>query len=82
AFTAPRPSALLSELPDAVRHLESADAAESGDSDLSALRRHLAGLPAAERHDAILEVVRSYVATVLGYPGPDAVQPERAFSDL
>ncbi|MGW1291078.1 beta-ketoacyl synthase N-terminal-like domain-containing protein, partial [Streptomyces sp. NPDC002586] len=31
---------------------------------------------------AVLDVVRGYVATVLGYPGPQSVEPTRAFSDL
>uniref|UniRef100_UPI0019010F4F type I polyketide synthase n=1 Tax=Streptomyces sp. NRRL S-646 TaxID=1463917 RepID=UPI0019010F4F len=94
AFTGSRPSALLRDLPDAQRVLAPARAAASGqaagdtfggdgtDGDRPALRRHLAGLAADERADAALDVVRGYVATVLGYPGPEAVEPTRAFSDL
>ncbi|MFF4591396.1 type I polyketide synthase, partial [Streptomyces sp. NPDC001388] len=93
AFTGSRPSALLRELADAQRVLAPVrDAAsgptagdsfgDGGDGDQSALRRHLAGLAADERADAVLDVVRGYVATVLGYPGPEAVEPTRAFSDL
>ncbi|WP_159056403.1 type I polyketide synthase, partial [Streptomyces sp. DSM 15324] len=94
AFTGSRPSALLRDLPDARRVLAPAGTTASrstaGDSfggdgdgaDQPALRRHLAGLPADERADAVLDVVRGYVATVLGYPGPEAVEPTRAFSDL
>ncbi|WP_342776383.1 type I polyketide synthase [Streptomyces armeniacus] len=82
AFTAPRPSALLRDLPDAVRNLTAEGDSGDGGGDLSALRQHLAGLSGDERQDAVLNVVRSYVATVLGYPGPEAVEPSRAFSDL
>ncbi|WP_157876873.1 type I polyketide synthase, partial [Streptomyces graminilatus] len=95
AFTGSRPSALLRDLPDAQRVLAPADAAAAGrtgdgglggdtaDGDRPALLRHLAGLTGtADRSDAVLAVVRGYVATVLGYPGPEAVEPTRAFSDL
>ncbi|MEU7306301.1 type I polyketide synthase, partial [Streptomyces sp. NPDC007206] len=94
AFTGSRPSALLRDLPDAQRALAPAHGTASGqnaadafgadatDGDRPALVRHLAGLTGAERADAVLDVVRGYVATVLGYPGPQAVEPTRAFSDL
>ncbi|MDT0612245.1 type I polyketide synthase [Streptomyces sp. DSM 40712] len=42
----------------------------------------LTGLSQQERQRALLEVVRSHAATVLGHPGPEAVEAERAFSDL
>ncbi|MGQ5668551.1 type I polyketide synthase, partial [Streptomyces sp. ECR2.10] len=92
AFTGSRPSALLRDLPDAQRALAPANAGGSGQdtadtvgadtADGPALVRHLAGLTGAERADAVLDVVRGYVATVLGYPGPEAVEATRAFSDL
>ncbi|MGW2749145.1 type I polyketide synthase, partial [Streptomyces sp. NPDC001450] len=94
AFTGSRPSALLRDLPDAQRVLDPARGTVSGqaapdafggdgaDGDLPALLRHLAGLADGERAGAVLDVVRGYVATVLGYPGPEAVEPTRAFSDL
>ncbi|MEV6319378.1 type I polyketide synthase, partial [Streptomyces sp. NPDC051776] len=93
AFTGSRPSALLRDLPDAQRVLAPARGTASGgtsndafgdgtEGDQPALRRHLAGLTGAERSDAVLDVVRGYVATVLGYPGPQAVEPTSAFSDL
>ncbi|MER6129377.1 type I polyketide synthase, partial [Streptomyces sp. NPDC001795] len=94
AFTGSRPSALLRDLPDAQRVLNPARGTASGqaasdafggdgaDGDQPALRRHLAGLTDDERAGAVLDVVRGYVATVLGYPGPEAVEPTRAFSDL
>ncbi|WP_443737695.1 type I polyketide synthase, partial [Streptomyces kronopolitis] len=82
AFTASRPSALLRDLPDAQRVLETAQESDDTGSDAAKLLQHLAGLSGAERAAMVLDVVRSYVATVLGYAGPAAVDPERAFSDL
>ncbi|MFK0266822.1 type I polyketide synthase, partial [Streptomyces angustmyceticus] len=82
AFTASRPSALLRDLPDAQRVLETAQESDDTGSDAAKLLQHLAGLSASERAAMVLDVVRSYVATVLGYAGPSAVDPERAFSDL
>ncbi|MEV6569432.1 type I polyketide synthase, partial [Streptomyces kronopolitis] len=82
AFTASRPSALLRDLPDAQRVLETAQESDDTGSDAAKLLQHLAGLAGAERAAMVLDVVRSYVATVLGYAGPSAVDPERAFSDL
>ncbi|WP_425264332.1 type I polyketide synthase, partial [Streptomyces bungoensis] len=94
AFTGSRASALLRDLPDARRVLApaagnasgqnagSAFGGDSTDGDQPPLRRHLAGLTGTERADAVLDVVRGYVATVLGHPGPQAVDPSRAFSDL
>ncbi|MGW3014008.1 type I polyketide synthase, partial [Streptomyces sp. NPDC001219] len=82
AFTASRPSALLRDLPDAQRFLDTAQENDDSGSDAAKLLQHLAGLAESERAGMILDVVRSYVATVLGYAGPSAVDPERAFSDL
>nr|WP_232791397.1 type I polyketide synthase [Streptomyces capitiformicae] len=94
AFTGSRPSALLRDLPDARRVLDPAPGTSSArtaddtlggdtaDGDRPALLRHLAGRTGTDRADAVLDVVRAYVATVLGYPGPEAVEPTRAFSDL
>ncbi|MBP2706922.1 SDR family NAD(P)-dependent oxidoreductase [Microbispora sp. RL4-1S] len=48
----------------------------------SALSRRLAGLSAPQRERAVLDLVRTHVAAVLGYPGPDAVEVERAFREL
>nr|BAO66542.1 type I polyketide synthase [Streptomyces sp. MJ635-86F5] len=46
------------------------------------LRGRLAVLPEAAWEDVLLTLVRSQAATVLGYAGPEAVEPERAFRDL
>ncbi|NGO73525.1 SDR family NAD(P)-dependent oxidoreductase, partial [Streptomyces sp. SB3404] len=51
-------------------------------SDADSLRRRLAALPEDEWEGALLALVRGQAAAVLGYAGPDAVDPERAFRDL
>ncbi|GAA0401726.1 hypothetical protein GCM10010357_23510 [Streptomyces luteireticuli] len=55
--------------------------AGSGSGDAEALTRRLAGLGTAERERALLDLVRGHVATVLGHTGPEAVEPDRAFSE-
>jgi len=55
-----------------------AAAADTGD----ALRQRLAGLPADERPGALLELVKTQVAAVLGYAGPEQVDPGKAFNEL
>ncbi|MET7424043.1 type I polyketide synthase [Dactylosporangium sp. NPDC005555] len=42
----------------------------------------LARLSAAERQRTVLDLVRTEAAVVLGYPGPDAVEPDRGFLEL
>ncbi|MET9079394.1 type I polyketide synthase, partial [Streptomyces sp. NPDC004232] len=83
SFTAPRPSHLLDELPAARRALDAArQNATTATADTSSLHTHLAALPDYERADAVLEIVRGHVASVLGHPSGDAVEPERPFTDL
>jgi polyketide synthase 12 len=48
----------------------------------SALQQQLAALPPAERERMLTGLVREHAAAVLGHPGPDAVEPGRAFTDL
>ncbi|WP_153533197.1 type I polyketide synthase [Actinomadura macrotermitis] len=47
-----------------------------------AFRRRLADLPAPERQRLVMDLVRTNVATVLGHPGPEAVQPDQPFKEL
>ncbi|MFI6945109.1 SDR family NAD(P)-dependent oxidoreductase [Streptomyces sp. NPDC050422] len=47
-----------------------------------ALRGRLAGLDRDEQESILLDLVRTQVAVALGYPGPDAVDGTRAFSEL
>ncbi|QKV96536.1 SDR family NAD(P)-dependent oxidoreductase [Streptomyces sp. NA02950] len=48
----------------------------------AALMEELAGRTGPERARVLLRLVRTEIAAVLQYPGPDAVPPDRAFSDL
>src|SRR5262249_12375482 len=65
-FTVRRPSPLLADLLPA----EPATTAAGPD---------LGGPDAARR---VLDLVRTHAATALGYAGPDAIDPDRAFKDL
>ncbi|MFF1561796.1 SDR family NAD(P)-dependent oxidoreductase, partial [Streptomyces sp. NPDC058279] len=47
-----------------------------------ALARHLAGLAEHERLAAVLDMVRVQVAAVLGFTGPEAVDPARSFNEV
>jgi acyl carrier protein len=79
AFTAARPSPLLTDLPE--YHRLTAEAPVTADAG-AVLRDRLAKLPATDREKAALDVVRTQVAAVLGFAGPHAVDPERPFSGL
>ncbi|MEV6646533.1 type I polyketide synthase [Amycolatopsis sp. NPDC051371] len=46
------------------------------------LTHRLAGMSEAERDGALLDLVRTHAATVLGYAGPDAIEPDRGFLEL
>ncbi|WP_455431165.1 type I polyketide synthase [Streptomyces anandii] len=84
ALTAVRPSPFITGLPEARHALENAaegDPAASG-AQASSFRRTLADAPEAERDRIVLDFVRTQVAAVLGHPGPEAVEPGRAFRDL
>ncbi|MEV4148837.1 type I polyketide synthase [Amycolatopsis sp. NPDC049691] len=49
---------------------------------VDSLTHRLAGMSEAERDGALLELVRTHAATVLGYAGPDAIEPDRGFLEL
>ncbi|MFD0272047.1 type I polyketide synthase, partial [Streptomyces sp. NPDC127106] len=46
------------------------------------LRERLTGLSPAARDEALLELVCTYVAGVLGFAGPEAVDPARSFNEV
>ncbi|MFJ3497051.1 type I polyketide synthase [Streptomyces sp. NPDC086091] len=82
-FTAVRPAPLLAELPEA-RALSARtadDGTEPGAAD-GGLRARLAGLGEAEQERLLLHLVRGHVATVLGHGSADAVEADRAFTEL
>ncbi|WP_190086326.1 type I polyketide synthase [Streptomyces longisporoflavus] len=59
-------------------------AARSGDGGTTAvpLAQRLAGLTEAEQDRALVQLVRTHTAAVLGFPGTEAVEAERAFKEL
>nr|WP_063771943.1 type I polyketide synthase [Kitasatospora mediocidica] len=80
-----RPQAAAGLLPPLLRGLVRAPArraARSGAAQSGALAQQLAGASEAEADRIVLELVRTYVSTVLGYSGPEAVDPQRAFSEV
>ncbi|MFC8241647.1 type I polyketide synthase [Streptomyces chartreusis] len=79
AFTAARPSPLLSELARAT-HAGPAGAPDPEDG--PGLRDRLAELPDVERTRLLLDLVRTEAAATLGHSGADAVPAERALRDL
>ncbi|MFE5393169.1 type I polyketide synthase [Streptomyces sp. NPDC056568] len=84
-FTARRPSPLVSALPEAATGRADASEATAGADDSAegrALRARLRAADAADRHRLLLDLVRTVVATVLGHPGPRAVDPDRVFTEL
>ncbi|MCQ4046719.1 type I polyketide synthase, partial [Streptantibioticus rubrisoli] len=83
AFTSGRPRPLLHDLPEARAVMESlrTDAEEEAAGG-AALVQKLTGLAATEQERLLLELVRGAVASVLGYQGAEAVEPNRAFKEL
>ncbi|MEY9969623.1 3-oxoacyl-(acyl-carrier-protein) synthase/acyl carrier protein, partial [Streptacidiphilus sp. MAP12-16] len=82
AFTAGRARPLLSEVPEAVRVLESSGFGADVETAGGALAERLSGVSPAERERILLDLVTSHVAAALGYPGPEAVEIGRAFKEL
>ncbi|WP_344317390.1 SDR family NAD(P)-dependent oxidoreductase, partial [Streptomyces javensis] len=56
--------------------------AADGAAASGALARRLAGLDEAEQREVLLDLVRTNVAVVLGYAGPETVEPDRSFREL
>ncbi len=75
-FTAARPSPLLQDLPEVHQ------APRVAGPDRADLLGELAALNPMEQDRMLMDLVRSRVAAVLGHSGIDAVQPDRAFSEL
>ncbi|WKK25375.1 SDR family NAD(P)-dependent oxidoreductase [Streptomyces olivoreticuli] len=63
-----------------VRRAAESAAATAGGTE--ALLQRLAALTGPEREEALVELVCAQVAAVLGYPGPEAVDPARSFSEV
>ncbi|WP_435887211.1 type I polyketide synthase [Streptomyces antimycoticus] len=81
-----RPNPLLAELSEARRAIEAARTATGGPAipgQPTSLAQRLTDAGTDEERDQIaLDFVRTQVAVVLGHPGPDSVEPSRAFRDL
>jgi acyl carrier protein len=70
------PAVLRALVPVTGRDAERAEPGAAG-----SFRERVTALPEAERADAALDFVRTHVATVLGFPGPEAVGAEQTFKE-
>ncbi|WP_432252282.1 type I polyketide synthase [Streptomyces sp. HNM1019] len=81
-----RPNPLLADLSEAKRAIEAARTATGGPAipgQPTSLAQRLTDAGTDEERDQIAQdFVRTQVAVVLGHPGPDSVEPSRAFRDL
>ncbi|MFH8371834.1 type I polyketide synthase, partial [Streptomyces sp. NPDC018031] len=78
-----RSSSLISDVPEVREILNRAEERdESAAGATVALRDRLAGMPKAERQRVLTDLVCLHAAEVLGHSAADAVQPERAFTEL
>ncbi|MEU7688699.1 KR domain-containing protein [Streptomyces spectabilis] len=78
------PNPLFADLPEA-RALRERTARTDGATAGAAepdLARQLAALSGPERDRLLEDLVRTHAAAVLGYPGPERVEPGRAFREL
>jgi NADP-dependent 3-hydroxy acid dehydrogenase YdfG len=57
-------------------------AARDAEEQTGSLREQLAGMPARKRLPTLLKVVRTNAAILLGYSGPEDVEPDRAFNEV
>ncbi|WP_159050585.1 type I polyketide synthase, partial [Streptomyces cellostaticus] len=72
----------LRDLPDA-RQLKAAVQADANAPQAEGeLAQRLTGLSRAEQDRMLVDTIRGEAAAVLGYSGPDDVEPSRAFSEL
>jgi acyl carrier protein len=75
------PSAFVRDLPE-VRELSHQPGGSAGDLAEAGLARQLAGLPQARQVQVMTDLIRAGAAEVLGHASAEAVEPDRAFSDL
>ncbi|HEV3293455.1 MAG TPA: beta-ketoacyl synthase N-terminal-like domain-containing protein, partial [Streptosporangiaceae bacterium] len=83
SFTVRRASPLIGDLPDVARALAEAEAAAGAEANAgSALGHQLAGLSETEQARVLIDLVRAQAAVVLGHASAEAVEKQRAFSEL
>ncbi|WP_418952511.1 SDR family NAD(P)-dependent oxidoreductase [Streptomyces albireticuli] len=71
------------EVPSILRGLVRGPVRRTADArQADSLRRRLLGLPEGERAGLLLDLVRTEVAGVLGHASNEAVEPDRAFTEL
>ncbi|WP_338483352.1 type I polyketide synthase [Streptomyces sp. SCSIO 75703] len=72
------------DLPDLFRGLVRPSAHPTVDSSSSgaAFRQRMAALPDDEREQQVLDLVRAHAAATLGFSGPSAIEPDRAFKEI
>ncbi|MCP2294152.1 polyketide synthase 12 [Nocardia amikacinitolerans] len=78
-----RVAASVAELPPffrALLHTRPRATQQMGDA--SQLAKRLSGLSPAEQHEVVVELLKTPISMVLGYSSPDAVQPDREFTEL
>ncbi|MET8752414.1 SDR family NAD(P)-dependent oxidoreductase, partial [Streptomyces sp. NPDC004667] len=73
---------MLPPLLSGLVRMPSRRAARGGTAAVGAFARQLTALPQDQRPGAVLELVRGQVAAVLGFAGPEAVDPARSFSEV
>ena len=77
------PSVLSGLVRAPIRHpAEDGSGSSGADTGATELTRRLTGADKKSRHAILIALVRAEVAAVLGYPSPQAVDPERAFRAL
>ncbi|MGC3002981.1 SDR family NAD(P)-dependent oxidoreductase, partial [Streptomyces sp. G35A] len=82
AFTASRPSALLTPLSPVSTAAPGQAAARDHGAVADGLRSRVGSLPREAGQRLVLDEVRERAAAVLGYAEPEQVGPDRAFRDL
>ncbi|MFG2578130.1 type I polyketide synthase [Streptomyces malaysiensis] len=85
-LSAHRPNPLLADLGEAKRAINAARASHDGPARFggtTSLAQRLTDAGTDEERERIaVDFVRTQVAVVLGHPGPDSVEPGRAFRDI
>lgn len=78
-----RVASQVTELPPffrALLHTRPRATQQMGDS--SQLAKRLSGLSPSEQHAVIVDLLKTPISMVLGYSAPDAVQPDREFTEM